>query len=133
MQLSNSPVDQQIDISLAVQGFNGRVDFAIKRFGIDEGLMGQMVRLEIAPDNLDVIEFRCVFGQPLDSEPVLARIERRRAILLTWIGPLSSTSTTGIVRRPGLGPKRRSSCSRCAMKSALRLVRLVCTMSLRVT
>ena len=27
---------------------------------------------------------------------------------------------------------RRSSCSRCAMKSALRLVRLVCTMSRRV-
>ena len=72
------PVDQRIDISLAVQGFNSRVDFAIKRFGIDECLMGQMVRLEIAPDNLDVIEFRCVFGQPLDSEPVLARIERRQ-------------------------------------------------------
>ena len=74
----DSPVDQRIDSSLAVQGFDGRVDFAIKCFGIGECLMGQMVRLEIAPDNLDVIELRCVFGQPLDGEPVLARIERRQ-------------------------------------------------------
>ncbi|MGA8771469.1 MAG: hypothetical protein WB610_13990, partial [Rhodomicrobium sp.] len=39
----DSPVDQRIDISLAVQGFDGRVDFAIKCFGIGECLMGQMV------------------------------------------------------------------------------------------
>src|SRR5271166_750425 len=53
--------------------------------------------------------------------------------LLVWIGPLSSTSTTGLVGRPGCGPKRRSSCSRWAMKSLLRLVGLVWTMSWRVT
>jgi hypothetical protein len=33
--------------------------------------------------------------------------------------------------RPGLGPYRPSSVSKSAMKSMLRLVRLVCTMSLR--
>ena len=71
------PVDQRMDISLAVQSFDRRVDCAIKRFDIGERLMGQMMRLEIAPDNLDVIELRCVFGQPLDGEPVLACIERR--------------------------------------------------------
>ena len=66
-----------MDISLAVQSFDRRVDCAIKRFDIGERLMGQMMRFEIAPDNLDVIELRCVFGQPLDGEPVLACIERR--------------------------------------------------------
>jgi len=34
-----SPVDQRIGTSLAVQGFDGGVDFAIKRFDIGERLM----------------------------------------------------------------------------------------------
>ena len=73
----DSPVDQRIDTSLAVQGFHRHVDFAVEGFGIGKCLMGQIMRLEIAPDNLDVIEFRRVFGQPLDGEPMLARIERQ--------------------------------------------------------
>src|SRR5512145_521104 len=35
-----------------------------------------MMRLEIVPDNLDVVQLGRVLGQPLDPEPVLARIER---------------------------------------------------------
>jgi hypothetical protein len=31
--------------------------------------------------------------------------------LLTWIGPLSSISTAGLMARPGWGPYRWSSCS----------------------
>ncbi len=34
--------------------------------------MSEMMRLEVVPDDFDVIEFRCVFGQPLDCEPVCA-------------------------------------------------------------
>ena len=35
------------------------------------------MRLEVVPDDLDVIEFGRVFGQPLDGEPVCAGGERR--------------------------------------------------------
>ena len=67
--------DQRIDGSLPVQGTHGCVDCAVEGVGISEGLMGQMARLEIVPDNLDVVEFGCVFWQPLDGEPVFARLD----------------------------------------------------------
>ena len=51
------------------------MDGAIEGVGVSEGLMGQMVRLEIVPDNLDVVELGCVFWQPLDGEPVFARLD----------------------------------------------------------
>jgi hypothetical protein len=66
-------------------------------------VVSQMVGLEIVPDDLDVIEFGRVFGQLLDGKPMLARFEG---------GPLSSTSTTCFIARPGWGPYRWSSCSR---------------------
>ena len=46
---------------------------AVEGVGISEGLMGQMACLEIVPDNLDVVEFGCVFWQPLDGEPAVCR------------------------------------------------------------
>src|SRR3954452_19692203 len=46
-----------------------------------------------------------------------------RDIWLVWIGPLSRTSTIGVIAAPSLGPERRSTSSRRAMKSELRLVR----------
>ena len=101
----DSPVDQRIDISLAVQGFDGRVDFAIKRFGIGECLMGQMIRLEIAPDSLDVIELRGVFWQPLDGEPVLARIERRQGDFADMDRPIILDQHDGSCHAPRLGAK----------------------------
>ena len=55
-----------------------------------------MARLEIVPDNLDVVEFGCVFWQPLDGEPVFARLDGFKSELAAWIGSLSSTSTTGL-------------------------------------
>ena len=47
----------------------------VEGVGVSEGLMGEMVRLEIAPDNLDVVELGRVFRQPLDGEPVFARLD----------------------------------------------------------
>ncbi len=46
------------------------MDGLIERVGIDEGLVGEIMRLEIAPDGFDVIQLRGVFGQPFDGEPV---------------------------------------------------------------
>ena len=85
---------------------------------------GQALRFEIVPDRFDVVEFGRVFGQPFDGEPVGRAARAAIVALLTWIGPLSSTMTTGFVGRPGLGPYRPSSVSKSAMKSVLRLVRL---------
>jgi hypothetical protein len=98
---------------------------------VSEGLMREMMRFGVMPDAFDVVQFGCVFGQPLDDEPVGAGGQRCQREL--WIGPLSSTSTTGLMGCPGFGPYSRSSCSRWATKSLLRLVGLVCTISWRVT
>src|ERR1700691_4314218 len=64
-----------VAFSLPVQGSHGCVDYAVEGVGISEGLMGQMACFEIVPDNLDVVEFGCVFWQPLDGEPVFARLD----------------------------------------------------------
>jgi len=58
-----------------IQGLGGGVDFPVKSFGIGERLMGQMMCLEVVPSNLNVVEFGRVLGEPVDSQPVLARIE----------------------------------------------------------
>ena len=56
------------------------MDCAFEFIGVDEGLMGELIRLEAAPDWLDIVEFRGIRGQPLDGEPVGAsgRIFRQR-------------------------------------------------------
>ncbi len=101
----DSPVDQRIDISLTVQGFDGGVDFAIKLFDIGEGLMGEMTRLEVVPDYLTVIELWRVFGQPLDGQPVLARIERRQGDFADMDRPIILDQHDGYCHAPGLGAK----------------------------
>src|SRR5271165_4233946 len=58
--------------ALAVEIDDSVMDGLVECGGICEGVVGEVMGLEIAPDRLDVVEFRCVFGQPLDGEPVLA-------------------------------------------------------------
>lgn len=72
----DSLIDQRIDASLPVECRHGGVDGAVEGFGVGEGLVGQMMRFEVVPDNLDVVELGGVFWQPLDGEPMLAGIER---------------------------------------------------------
>ena len=93
--------------ALANEGVDGLVDGAVEVVGIGEGPVGEVVAFEVAPNRLDVVELGGVAGQPLDGEPGPAA----RALvvsLLVWIGPLSRTSTTGLVSRPGRGPRRPS-------------------------
>jgi hypothetical protein len=104
-QLSrDSPVDQRIDVSLLVQRFHGRVDFVVEGFGVGERLMDQMMLHEIVPDNFDVVEFGGILGSNSTVSQCWRAASAARVILLTWIGPLSSTSTTGFIVCPGLGP-----------------------------
>ena len=109
------------------------MDGLVEGGDVCEGLVGEVMGLKIAPDRLDFVEFGGVFRQPLDVSQCARAARAASERLLVWIGPLSSTNTTGLACRPGCGPKRRSSCSRWAMKSLLRLVGLVWTMSWRVT
>jgi hypothetical protein len=70
---------------------------------------------------IKVIELGRVFGHSTVSQCARAGSAARES-LLTWIGPLSSTGTTGLIRRPDMGPWSRSSCSRCATKLVPSLV-----------
>ena len=80
------------------------MDSGVESVGIGECLMGEMMGFEIAPNRLDIIEFGRVFRQPLDREPMGAGRKRGSVALLTWIGPLSSTMTTGLMHSLGFGP-----------------------------
>ena len=58
--------------SLAGEIGDGAVDGMVECGDVCEGLVGEVMGLEIAPDRLDVVEFGGVFRQPLDGEPVRA-------------------------------------------------------------
>ena len=101
-QLSRDSLnDQRIDSSLQVQGSHGCVDCAVEGVGISEGLMCQMVRLEIVPDTSMSLSSGAYFGSHSTVSQCLRASMALRVSLLTWIGPLSSTSTTGFIARPG--------------------------------
>jgi hypothetical protein len=56
-----------------VEVLDGGVDGAFECGDVCEGLMGEVMRLEIMPNDFNVIEFGRVFWQPLDGEPMGAR------------------------------------------------------------
>jgi hypothetical protein len=58
--------------ALVIEGADGVVDRLVECVGVGESLVGEMMRLEVAPDEFDVVQFGCVFGQPLDGEPMCA-------------------------------------------------------------
>lgn len=80
------------------------MDGLVERGDVGKGLMGEVMRLEVVPDDLDVVEFGRVLGQPLDREPVCASGEGCEREFADVDRPLSSTSTTGLVGLPGMGP-----------------------------
>src|SRR3954463_6694810 len=101
----DSQLAQRSRHSLAVEVLDGTVDCGIEGGGVGEGLMGQGMGFEVAPDRLDVVEFRRISRQPLDGEPVRAGGQRReralagvdRAVVfdqhdrldrLTWLGTI---------------------------------------------
>jgi hypothetical protein len=55
--------------ALAVHVDDAAVNACFEVFGIDEGPVGEVMTLQIAPGEFDVVEFGGVFRQPLDGEP----------------------------------------------------------------
>ena len=62
--------DQRKHRTLYVEFLHGVVDRLVERVNVGKGLMRQVMRLEVAPDHLDVVELRRILGRPLDDEPV---------------------------------------------------------------
>ena len=69
------------------------MDRAVERLSVGKGL----VRLEVVPDHLDVLSS----GAYLGSHSMVSQWARAPSAasesLLVWIGPLSSTSITGLL------------------------------------
>lgn len=74
------------------------MDRPIELVRISEGLMREMMCLEVMPDAFDVVQFGRIFGQPLDSEPVGAGGQRRQRELAGMDRPI------GLMGCPGFGP-----------------------------
>jgi len=71
----DSSLGQRTVASLLVQGGDSFVDGAIESQCVVEGLVCEMMGLEIVPDHLDIVELWCVFWQPLDGEPMFAGLK----------------------------------------------------------
>jgi len=63
---------QRIGDAVTVEIDDGVMDGLVERGEVFEGLVGEVMGLKIAPDRLDFVEFRGVFWQPFDGEPVSA-------------------------------------------------------------
>src|SRR5208283_5951357 len=62
--------------AFGVQRADGLVDCPVEGANVNKGLMRQMMRLEVAPDDFDVVQLRRIFGQTLDGEPMRAGGQR---------------------------------------------------------
>ena len=49
----------------------------VESVSISKGLMREMMRLEVVPHDLDVVQFGRILGQPLDGKPVRPGGQRR--------------------------------------------------------
>src|SRR5829696_6933498 len=63
-------VGPRMGVSFAIELHNSFMDIAVEILRTIERLMSEVMTLQIAPENLDVVELRRVFRQPLNPEPV---------------------------------------------------------------
>src|SRR5215469_17162589 len=78
------------------------MDGFIENVRVGKGLVSQMMGLEVAPDNLDVIELRGIFRQPLEGEPVGTFGKRRQCGLADVDRAVVEHKNDGLDRCPGL-------------------------------
>src|SRR4051794_8898177 len=55
--------------ALVVEAIDDTMDDAAESFGIGEGMVGEIMLLEVAPTPLDVVQLGGVFRQPFEGEP----------------------------------------------------------------
>src|SRR3954452_7236823 len=67
---SSSMVSQRMAASFGIEFPDGVVDGLIEVVRSGEGLVSEMMPLQVAPETLDIVQLRSVFRQPLDPEPM---------------------------------------------------------------
>jgi hypothetical protein len=82
--------------ALAVEICDGVMDGLVERGGVSEGLVGEMRGLEVAPDELEIVEFGSVFRQPFDGEPVCAGGQGGERAFAETSDPLSGAPALSI-------------------------------------
>src|SRR3954466_6159690 len=94
--------------SFGVEFPDSIVDGLIEVFRSGEGLVSEVMPLQVAPEHLDVVQLRSVFRQPLDREPVGSRGESGES----GAGRLAGVDRTvvedqneGLDRNPELGTR----------------------------
>ncbi len=100
----DSLVGQRNDHAFMVEVFDSGMDGLVERCDVGECFMGEMMRFEVMPDDFDIVEFGGVLGSHSTVSQWARAASAVSESLLTWIGPLSSTRTTGLAGRPGAGP-----------------------------
>ena len=115
-------------LSLLIELVDRSMDDAVELVHVGEGAVGEVAALEVAPGASMSFSSGARFG----NRSTVSQGRSLRALhvaRLVWIGPLSSTRTTGRSPRSGPGPYFRSSRASKSMKSTERLVALLATMS----
>src|SRR3954449_2564847 len=67
---SSSVVGQRMAASFGIEFPDGVVDGLIEVVRSGEGLVSEVMPLQVAPETLDIVQLRSVFRQPLDPEPM---------------------------------------------------------------
>src|SRR6185369_10221929 len=67
---SSSMVSQRMAASFGIECPDGVVDGRIEVVRSGEGLVSEVMPLQVAPETLDIVQLRSVFRQPLDPEPM---------------------------------------------------------------
>ena len=63
-------VSQRMAASFGIECPDGVVDGLIEVAWSGEGLVSEVMPLQVAPETLDIVQLRSVFRQPLDPEPM---------------------------------------------------------------
>src|SRR3954451_10584739 len=66
----DSRLGQRKDCTLVVQVFDCLVNGPIEFGSVSECVMSQVVRLQVVPNDLDIVEFGRLFRQPFTGHPV---------------------------------------------------------------
>src|SRR3954465_13018820 len=100
---SSSMVGQQMAVSFGIKLDDSLVNGAVEVIRAGEGLMSEVMPLQVAPDPFNIVQLRGVFRQPLDREPVGARREGSAACLTRVDRAVVEDKHDGRERDPELG------------------------------
>src|SRR5215212_2223224 len=100
---SNSLIVPRMAMALCVERGDCVLDGAVEVIRAGERLMREVMPLQVAPEDLDVVQLRGVFRQPLDREPVGTLREGRTRRLAGVDRAVVEDEHDGLDRDPELG------------------------------